>query len=177
MKNKKNNKNKSLIPKNKDKNIKNVNEDNIKNILHEVKDVKEEVDEVKGIIVEKSIIMIPFIPPNILAEYKKIDPSLVDFFEEQVTTQRKHRFNIDIDKAKTQNFIQKAGLWFGFLLGLISIVGSIILVAMGFDIQGLSILGTTFVSIIGISIYGIKKSQKKQDKLDTVKNLIKKSED
>jgi len=87
--------------------------------------------------------------PRILKEYASIMPDAPKRIFRMAEKQQAHR--IDLEKNVIKGDIQRAdtGLILGFVLFLMFGIGSIILLALGKDIQGFALLGTSLMGGVG----------------------------
>jgi len=91
----------------------------------------------------------PIPHPRILGEYAEIMPDAPERIFCMAENQQAHR--IDLEKCVITSDIRRAdtGLVLGFILFLVFGVGSIILLAIGKDFQGFTLLGTSLAGGIG----------------------------
>ena len=102
----------------------------------------------------------PIPPPQLLEGYNKIvkdGPERIFIMAEK---QSSHRMQLEDHTIKEQLKQSQRGQWFGFILALICILGTIFLAYSGYQVIA-SILGTTTIgSLLTVFVLGKKTQQK-----------------
>ncbi|NMA17920.1 MAG: DUF2335 domain-containing protein [Clostridiaceae bacterium] len=101
----------------------------------------------------------PLPPPEMLAEYEKIQPGLADRIVKMAEKQQDHRISLERSVVDTNNANSRIGLFFGGTIGIIGVAGSLILVALGHTVSGLSALILALASLIGVYLKGLHEKQ------------------
>lgn len=95
----------------------------------------------------------PIPPPEMLEAYNKVIPNLAERLIVAFEEQAKHRQLLEKSVVLGGTVRSNRGLVFGFILGLIALLGSMFLIYIGRDISGLTIFVTAVVSLVGIFVY------------------------
>jgi uncharacterized membrane protein len=105
----------------------------------------------------------PIPPPESLEKYEKILPGLANRIMTQAENQTSHRIEIENKVIDSDIFNSKLGLIFGFVIGLVGLLGGFYMVYLGKDI-GWLFSGGTLVGLVSIFVYGRKSraSERKQ---------------
>ena len=103
----------------------------------------------------------PLPPPVILEHYNKIIPDGANRILKLVEQQQTHRHHLE--KTVIEGDVKRSdrGLILGFIIALVISVGGMILIAIGCDISGLSLILGGIVTLTGIFVYS--KKVRKQD--------------
>ncbi len=95
----------------------------------------------------------PIPPPEMLEAYNKVIPNLAERLIVAFEEQAKHRQLLEKSVVLGGTVRSNRGLVFGFILGLVALVGSMFLIYIGRDISGLTIFVTALVSLVGVFVY------------------------
>ncbi len=99
----------------------------------------------------------PYPPPSILAEYKNIDPKLVDLIFQRAETEQSHRHKMEslhaeqFKRVVTQGFY---GQCFAFVIAMTAIVGGAILINNGHSGTGIASILSAMAILAGVFITG-----------------------
>lgn len=84
----------------------------------------------------------PLPPPHVLTEYNDALPDGADRIVRMAERQSRHRQGLET-----------RGQWFGFILALTVVVGGIVLIAVGKQVEGLVALVGSLATLTGLFIY------------------------
>ncbi|NMB40453.1 MAG: DUF2335 domain-containing protein [Firmicutes bacterium] len=145
-------------------------EDGNKKISKEIEELIEKVGDKE---VASKIIAIaesfsgPLPHPKILAQYKEILPDAPERIIAMAEKQQEHRFNLEKNVIKGDIVRANRGLTLGFILFMIFGLGAIVLLAIGKNIQGYALLGTSLLGGIGNFIrVGVERAKKIRNDLN-----------
>lgn len=103
----------------------------------------------------------PLPPPEVLARYQAIDPSLAERivrdFERRTAiaeAQAAHRQELELRVVNGNVFAQKAGIVCAFLLAAGTIGGGIWLVSRGYAVEGLGSVVTAIAGLTAVFLLG-----------------------
>lgn len=122
----------------------------------------------------------PLPPPDMLAEYEKIQPGFADRIVSMAEKQQNHRISIERSVVDTNNENSRIGLYIGGAIGIIGVTGSLIIVALGHPVSGLAALFLALASLAGVYFKGLHEKQqavKKQETEETEKARDNEDED
>ncbi len=100
----------------------------------------------------------PLPPPVALAEYDKILPGSADRILTMAESEQKHRHEIDRKGLATAVRANLVGQCFGFVIGVIGVVGGIYLVSADRSLSGLTIFVGSIASLVGVYIFRQRRS-------------------
>ena len=102
----------------------------------------------------------PLPPPAMLESYERILPGSAKRIFERMERQADHRQQMEGKELDAGVAAQTRGQIFGFVLGLVGMLGGFLLIWHGANIIGLSIFILTLASLVGVFIYGKKEQSK-----------------
>jgi uncharacterized membrane protein len=109
----------------------------------------------------------PLPHPEILQKFEQILPGSADRILKQAEDQTKHRIELEKKVVSADIIKSYMGLVFGFLIGMVGILGGIYLARLGFDVYGPILSGGSFVTLVVAFIYGTKsRKQERERRLD-----------
>lgn len=97
-----------------------------------------------------------------LAQYNACLPNGADRIVALAERQAEHRQSLESAVVRGNIRAETRGQICAFLLGLVAIVGGIVLIALGKDVQGLAAIITAFVALAGVFIYGRKQQERER---------------
>ncbi len=96
----------------------------------------------------------PLPAPEDYRAYEQICPGAADRILKMAETQQAHRINLE-NMAMTADVQDvKRGQIFAFVIGIVSLIGGFLLIAIGKDAIGISAVIGTIATLVGIYIYG-----------------------
>jgi uncharacterized membrane protein len=113
----------------------------------------------------------PLPPPEILEKFEQILPGSADRILKQAESQTQHRIELEKKVVSADIIKSYLGLVFGFLIGMVGILGGIYLATLGFDVYGPILSGGSFVTLVVAFIYGTK--SRKQEREQRLEKLVK----
>ena len=105
----------------------------------------------------------PLPPPQLLAQYDEIVPGAAERILVMAETQSLHRQSLEAKVIASGITNSKYGLIFGFILGLIDIIGGAWLVYHGHQVVGSIFGGLYLVGVIGVFVYGSQQRKKERE--------------
>jgi uncharacterized membrane protein len=96
----------------------------------------------------------PLPHPDILEKFEKVVPGSADRIIKQAERQTEHRISIESKVIQSDITNSRIGLIFGFILGLVGVLGGIYLTINGFSVFGPLLSGGTLVALVSVFIYG-----------------------
>ena len=102
----------------------------------------------------------PIPHPKLLAEFNQVVPGSAKKIIEMAESQTQHRINIESKIINSDIDKEKMGMIFSFILGLVIILSGVIIIWLGYKIEGLISLIFGISSLIGVFIYGKNKTAK-----------------
>lgn len=104
----------------------------------------------------------PLPPPEMLQKYNDIEPGLVNRIVAMAESQAQHRQAMEAKVITDRGLNERRGSLYGFVIALVAIVGSLVLLALGNKIEGLTGLITTIGALAGVFVYG-RHSQRREN--------------
>lgn len=96
----------------------------------------------------------PLPHPLILEHYNKIVPGAAERILVMAEKQSKHRRELEAKVISSEIKDAKLGLWFGFLIGMSTIMGGVIVMVSGAEIAGGFVSTAGIASLVGVFVYG-----------------------
>lgn len=113
----------------------------------------------------------PLPPPEVLERYNKIVPGVAERIIKMAEQQSAHRRSLEAQVINSDIKNSKLGLYFGFMIGLTGIIGSVITSIYVSQLAG-GVLGIgSLTALTGVFIYG---SQSRKKEREERRNEIKK---
>jgi uncharacterized membrane protein len=106
----------------------------------------------------------PLPHPEILQKFEQILPGSADRILKQAEDQTKHRIELEKKVVSADIIKSYMGLVFGFLIGMVGILGGIYLARLGFDVYGPILSGGSFVTLVVAFIYGTKSRKQERER-------------
>jgi uncharacterized membrane protein len=105
----------------------------------------------------------PLPPPEILEHYEKICPGAADRIITMSESQSEHRKGLE--KSVITSDISRAnkGLIFGFIVGLVGLLGSVFLIGIGKGAYGVAIGAIDLVALVSVFVYGSQSRKKERE--------------
>ena len=103
----------------------------------------------------------PLPPPEAFEKYELILPGSADRILSMAEKQSEHRRELEKIVIRSEQGRASKGLWFGFLIGIISIIGGIVLIWFDKSVSGFIVILSTLVSLVALFVLG--KKEKKDD--------------
>jgi len=113
----------------------------------------------------------PLPHPDTLAKFEQILPGSADRILKQAEAQTEHRIELEKKVVSADIIKSYMGLIFGFLIGMVGILGGIYLATLGFDVYGPILSGGSFVTLVVAFIYGTK--SRRQEREQRIDKLVK----
>lgn len=79
-------------------------------------------------------------------------------------TQSRHRQELESKAIASDIANARTGLHYGLIIGLVSIIGGCICIALGQQIGGSIIGGTGLTGLVGVFVYGTRERRKEREK-------------
>ena len=118
--------------------------------------------------VRKSSFRSPIPPPDILKEYNEVILNGAERILTMAEEQSKHRMALESSVIKEQQRQGSKGQNFGFILGVIGILATILMACMGHDAVAGIFGTTTIIGLVGVFVIGkYKQSKNSDEKKDT----------
>ena len=95
-----------------------------------------------------------------LAQYEGVFPGCAERIVKMAESQSEHRQHLEKTVIEGNVKAEKRSSIFAFFLGAIAILGGIILIGFGKDVQGLVAIITAIVSLVGVFFYGRWRQEK-----------------
>jgi uncharacterized membrane protein len=105
----------------------------------------------------------PLPPPEILAHYNVIVPGAAERILVMAEKQSQHRQSLEAKVITSDITKSKMGLWFAFVLGLISLGGGVFLIHSGKTVAGSIFSGVYLVGVISVFVYGSQQRRKERE--------------
>jgi uncharacterized membrane protein len=116
-----------------------------------------------GVIVSRTRRFVgPLPPPEILAHYNEIVPGSAERILVMAEKQSQHRQTLEAKVITSDITKSKMGLWFAFILGLVSLGGGVFLIYIGRTIAGSIFSGVYLVGVMSVFIYGSQQRRKER---------------
>jgi uncharacterized membrane protein len=103
-------------------------------------------------------------PPEMLAQFNQVIPNGADRIVSMAESQQQHRQALESAVVNGNVIAQRRGQLFGFLLGLVAIVGGIGLIAFDKSTQGLVAIITAFVALAAVFVYGRYEQERERER-------------
>lgn len=108
----------------------------------------------------------PIPHPSTLKGYKEVDPSFPDRIVKLVENDQAHKIdliNTSVNNANKRNIM---GMWFGFIIAVLSLCAGTFLIYLGKDVAGIAAI---FASLTGVlAVFIVKQTKDKDKKRDNV---------
>jgi uncharacterized membrane protein len=115
----------------------------------------------------------PIPPPSVIAGWEKLLPGAADRILKMAEKQSAHRIAIEARVIDGEINRSKTGLWLGFVIGTVMIVGGLMVIGLGHDVAGCTVIGSTLVGVVGAFIFGQKsREQERQNRTKAMSNQI-----
>ncbi|NOZ73082.1 MAG: DUF2335 domain-containing protein [Chloroflexi bacterium] len=104
----------------------------------------------------------PLPPPEILAGYNEVVPDSASLLIEQFLEQGRHRR--ELEKFVVTNDVKRAnwGLVAGFIISMVSILGSFYTISLGYKLEGLTGVIVSLGSLVAAFFYGTYSRKKER---------------
>lgn len=99
-----------------------------------------------------------------LREYDSILPGAADRIITMAEAQSRHRQQLESNVIMSDIANARTGLHYGLIIGLVSIIGGCVCIALGQQIGGSIIGGTGLTSLVGVFVYGTRERRKEREK-------------
>lgn len=106
----------------------------------------------------------PLPHPEILQKFEQILPGSADRILKQAEAQTQHRIELESKVVSADIIKSYLGLVFGFLIGMVGILGGIYLATLGYDVYGPILSGGSFVTLVVAFIYGTKSRKQERER-------------
>lgn len=112
----------------------------------------------------------PLPPPEVLVKYNEAFSGCAERIVDAFQTQGRHRQHLETITIEGNVKSQARGQWMAYTIALIMFLGGFALIYLNKDILGTVFVGSEFVGVIGVFIYG-KRDQRQQlrEKAEAVK--------
>jgi uncharacterized membrane protein len=95
----------------------------------------------------------PIPPPSIMAEWEKVIPGSADRILKMAEKQSAHRIAMEQKVVDGDMRRSDRGLIFGFIIALVMIIGGFIIIGLGHDWAGATIITTSLAGVAGLFVY------------------------
>lgn len=95
----------------------------------------------------------PLPPPAALEAYEKTSPGAAKVILDMAVSQQQHRHKLEGKDLNHLMFMEKCGLFTGFLIGMVGIIGGCVLAYFGRDLTGFGVFFASLGSLIFALIY------------------------
>ena len=120
-------------------------------------------DKSQTITVSSEIFSGPVPPPEILAEYKSIDPNIPDRIITMAENQQAHTHELEKYAMKSAVKTESKGQTYALIVSLTIILGSMFLIYDGKEISGGILAGSTLIGLAYVFITGRKKDRQNDE--------------
>lgn len=110
----------------------------------------------------------PIPPPTILAQYDQVLPGSAERILKMAETQEAHRHVIEAKVIKSEVINSRAGLIFGFMIGMTAIISGAIVASSNGELVGGAISLGGLGSLVSVFVYGSK--SRKEERVEKEKN-------
>lgn len=117
--------------------------------------------------IEASFSSGPLPPPSDLAKYDQVFPGCAQRIVQMAESQSQHRQTLESAVVRGNVRRQAVGQWLAFVLGLVTIIGGIVLIALNKDALGLAAIISAFATLAGVFIYGQRQQAKERSEKRT----------
>lgn len=104
----------------------------------------------------------PLPPPEKLAQYNQIVPGAAERIIKMAEDQAAHRMELESKVINSDIMNSRIGLFCGFALGLVGMIGGVVLIYYGKTIVGTAISGGTVASLAVTFVYGSQQRRKER---------------
>lgn len=105
----------------------------------------------------------PIPPPEALAAYDQICPGAADRIIGMAERQATHRQSLEKTAIQGNVSHAKLGQIFGFILGMVALLGGIYLLATGKSAEGYATVLGTLGTLAGIFVYGRRRQEQERE--------------
>lgn len=138
--------------------------------------------KITGMLIEQSRIMVysgPIPHPDLLREFDQIIPNGADRIMKQAELQSAHRQSLEKELVHSKSRDSLLGIIVGGLITFILIIGALVLLYNGKNIEGLAVIVMSLSTLAGVFVYGKKKdladlSEKRENEIPGKNNQKKK---
>lgn len=95
----------------------------------------------------------PLPPPSLLRDYDEIVPGSADRIITLAEKQSNHRRELEAARIHADIGMSKTGMWLGFVLALVFIVGAFVLIALGHTLEGFAAAAVPIAAIVGSYLF------------------------
>ena len=74
--------------------------------------------------------------------------------------QSAHRIQLEKQAIAAQIKRANLGQWFGFILGIVGLLGGVFCIYTGHDVAGASVTGASLIGLVSVFVIGKKSSEK-----------------
>lgn len=106
----------------------------------------------------------PIPPPRMLNEYNSVEDGLASRIVSMAESQQKHRHDIEKTSVNAAVGAEKRGQDYALIVSVIFIIGSIYLIAIGQELSGTIIAGTTLLGLAYMFLTGRKRKKTDEEK-------------
>lgn len=106
----------------------------------------------------------PLPPPEILDKYNQTLPGAAERIIAMAESQSKHRQQLESDVINSDIRSARLGLHYGLIIGLTTVIGSVICISIGYEIGGTILGGTGLTGLVGVFVYGSTQRRKEREK-------------
>ncbi len=99
-----------------------------------------------------------------LAQYNEVFPGCAERIVAMAESQAEHRQHLEKTVIGGNVKAERLGQIFAFILGALAIVGGVVLIALGKDVQGLVAIIGALASLAGVFIWGRWRQERERDK-------------
>ena len=104
----------------------------------------------------------PIPPANQLSQYEQVLPGAADRIITMAEKQSQHRQEIEKVSIRTNARNSTLGVWFGFILGILTIAGGVFLAYNGRELSGSLIGSAGLIGLVSVFVYGTRSSRKER---------------
>lgn len=108
----------------------------------------------------------PIPHPSTLKGYKEVDPTFPERIVKLVENDQDHKIDLDNTKLNNANKLNILGMWFGFIIAILSLCAGTFLIYLNKNVAGIAAI---FASLAGVlAVFIVKQTKGKNDKRDNM---------
>ena len=96
----------------------------------------------------------PIPPPAMLRELDELVPGAAKQILDDAHAQTLHRMELEKSNVATRNTLSRRGQWIGGIIALVGLVGSLIVIGLGYQAGGSAIACTALISLVTVFVLG-----------------------
>ena len=98
----------------------------------------------------------PIPPPEILMQYKEVDPSFPDRIVAMTENNLRHIQRLQEQEIQNELRLGILGAVLGFIIGMTTVICGTVVILNGYEAAGTILAGAGLTSLVGTFVYGVK---------------------